>query len=299
MQVQKITDNIFIANFLDKKRSIVNDAPQTVTITCIALPDQLIFVDCGVYSKAIMEFRKQMEEHFQRKTSYLLLTHIHWDHILAMKVFKDVDVVIAKRGITGLKRSYSGYLSTKERKERAKDYREEDSEIAEDIENADLFIPNITVKDELEIGEEERKIIFKVIGNHTAESAIVLIPGEKIMCTGDNLLVTYPQLTRTSYDTPEMYKTWENMDIDLFIPGHGNPVKKDYIQSVRLYYDSLISFLKTKIKQKISISKILKDEDLPKYFDIGSTNWSFSCRPEGNWLENEITRWHRFLKKKQ
>jgi len=298
MQVQQITENVFIANFLDKKRSKINDAPQTITITCIALPNQLIFVDCGVYTKAIMEFRKQMEEYFQRKTSHLLLTHIHWDHILAMKAFKDVDVVIAKKGITGLKRSYSGYLNPTQRKDRANIYKKEDPEIAKDIEKAELFIPNITVKDELEIGEEDQKIIFKVIGNHTAESACVLIPSEKIMCTGDNLITTYPQLISSSFDTVEMYKSWEDMDVELFIPGHGNPVKKDYVKSIRQYYESLIDFLKIKIEQKTSVRKILKDEKLPKYFAIGSDDWSYGCRPDDNWIETEITRWHRFLKKK-
>ena len=297
MQVQKITENVFIANFLDKKRSEINDAPQTITVTCIALPNQLIFVDCGVYTKAIMEFRKQMEEHFQRKTSHLLLTHIHWDHILAMKAFKDVDVVVAKKGISGLKRSYSGYLNPTERKDRANIYRKEDPEVAKDIETAELFIPNITVKDELEIGEEDQKIVFKVIGNHTADSAVVLFPSEKIMCTGDNLITTYPQLIRSSFETVEMYKSWEDMDIESFIPGHGNPVKKDYVKSIRKYYESLIDFLKTKIKQKTSIRKILKDEDLPKYFAISSTDWSYACRPDDNWLENDIASWYRFLKK--
>ena len=297
MQVQKITENVFIANFLDMKRSEINDAPQTITVTCIALPNQLIFVDCGVYTKKVIEFRKQMEEHFQRKTSHLLLTHIHWDHILSMKAFKDVDVVVAKKGIPGLKRSYSGYLNLRERKDRANIYQKEDPEVAEDIENAELFIPNTTVKDELEIGEEDQKIIFKVIGNHTAESAIVLIPSEKIMCTGDNLVVTYPQLIRSSFKTIDMYKSWEDMDIELFIPGHGNPVKKEYVISVRKYYESLVDFLKVKIKEKTSIRKILKDKNLPRYFAIGSDDWSFACRPEDNWLESGITSWHRFLKK--
>ena len=298
MKIQEINKNIFIANSLDKKRSKENDAPQTATITCIALPNQLIFVDCGVYTQAVKDFRKEMEDHFQKKTSHLLLTHIHWDHILAMEAFQDVEIVLGKKGISGLKKSYTGYLNPEERKKRADKYREEnDLELAEDIENAQLFLPTITVKDEFIIEDGDIQVIYKIIGNHTAESAYVYVPSEKILCTGDNLLTTYPQLTRSSPDTIEMYKSWLDMDVDLFIPGHGYPVKIDYIQSLISYYESLIAFLKIKINEKTSLSKILKDENLPKYFAEDYSDWVASCRSGGNWLEDEVGRWYRFLKK--
>jgi glyoxylase-like metal-dependent hydrolase (beta-lactamase superfamily II) len=300
MQIQEITKNVFVANSLDKRRSRVNDAPQTANITCIALPNQLIFVDSGVYTQALKNFRKHMEEHFQRKTSHLLLTHIHWDHILSMEVFQDVDIVIAKKGIRGLKNSYRGYLSPEKRKERADEYRKEnDSELADDIEKANLFIPNAHFKEEYTITDEGKEIIFKVIGNHTVESAYVLIPSEKIMCTGDNLLTLYPQLNRNSIESIEMYKSWLGLEVDLFIPGHGSPVKIDYIQSLISYYESLISFLKLKIKDGVSLSKILKDNNLPKYFAQGTKDWVFSCKFGDNWLETEIGGWFRYLKKKK
>jgi glyoxylase-like metal-dependent hydrolase (beta-lactamase superfamily II) len=298
MQIQEITKNVFVANSLDKERSKNNDAAQTVNIVCIALPNQLVFVDSGVYNQALKNFRKQMEDHFQRKASHLLLTHIHWDHILSMEVFQDVDIVIAKKAIRGLKASYKGYLSPEERKERAIKYKEEnDLELAEDIENANLFIPNVTVKDELVINDEGMKLIFKVIGNHTADSAYIHIPSEKILCTGDNLLTIYPQLNRNSFDTIKMYKSWLDLDIDLFIPGHGVPVKKDYIRSLISYYESLIAFLKMKIQESVSLNKILEDPNLPRYFGQDMPDWASSCRSGDDWLEAEIGGWFRFLKK--
>ncbi len=299
MRIQEVTDNIVVANFLDKTRSKYNDAPQTATITCISLPDGLVFVDCGVYTKAIAQFREEMEQRFQKKTSHLLLTHSHWDHILAMKAFKDVDVVISKKGITALRRAYKGYLSQKERIERAISYKDEDAELAEDIENAELFLPTITVKEELRIGSEKHQIIFKVIGNHTSDSAIVHIPSEKTLCTGDNLIATYPQLIRSSHDTIEMYREWEKMDVDHFIAGHGDPVKKEYVRNLRLYYENLVAFLQDQIKQKVGIKRTLDHPDLPKYFAVDYPEWSYACRPNANWLENDIKSWYNFLRKKK
>ncbi len=297
MRIQEITDNIVVASFLDKPRSKFNDAPQTLTITCISLPDELVFVDCGVYAKAITKFREEMEKRFQRKTSHLLLTHAHWDHILAMKAFKDIDIVIAKKGIPALKRAYKGYLSYKERIERANNYREEDTEIADDIENSELFLPNVRVKDEQIIGSEEHKIIYKVIGIHTSESAYVHIPSEKTLCAGDNLLVSYPQLIEASYDSLEMYREWEKMDIEHFIPGHGIPVKKDYVRKVRKYYEILVTFLKNQITQNATVSDVLKNIKLPKYFAVDQPDWRYSCKPNDNWLEYDIRQWFNFLEK--
>ena len=299
MQINKVTDNIIVASFLDRTRSKYNDAPQTINVTCIALPDELVFVDCGVYTKAIAKFREEMEERFQRKTSHLLLTHNHWDHIIAMAAFKDVDIVITKKGIPSLKDAYKGYLSQKERVIRAEKYRTEDAEIAENIETADLFLPNITVKEELIIGSGENKIIFRIVGNHSTDSAIVHIPSEKTLCAGDNLLVCYPQLIFPSFKVVEMYKEWEKMDIDNFIPGHGQTVKKNYVKNVRLYYENLNAFLKEQIAKKMKLEDILVNPDLPQYFAIDTKDWSYACRPEANWLEDDIYNWYNFLSKKQ
>ncbi|MCG3221508.1 MAG: MBL fold metallo-hydrolase [Candidatus Heimdallarchaeota archaeon] len=299
MRIQEITDNIVVASFLDKTRSKINDAPQTANITCISLPEQLIFVDCGVYTKVIAQFRKEMEDRFQRKTSHLLLTHTHWDHILSMKAFKDVDIVLAKKGIPTLKRNYKGYLSYKERIESANNYRKEDSEIADDIENSELFLPNIRVKDELIIGSEEQLIIYKIIGIHTSESAYVHIPSEKTLCTGDNLLTCYPQLIKASYDSLEMFREWEKMDVEHFIPGHGILVKTDYVRNVRLYYENLVNFLKNQISQNATISDVLKNTELPRYFAVDHSDWRYSCKPNDNWLEGDIRHWYKFLETEQ
>ena len=295
MRIQEISNNIVIASFLDKPRSQYNDAPQTTTITCISLPDELVFVDCGVYTGAITKFREEMEKRFQRRTSYLLLTHTHWDHILAMEAFKDVDIVVAKKGIPSLKSAYKGYLSQKERVIRANNYRNEDVEIAEDIEKSELFMPNITVKNELIIGSGEKEIVFKIVGNHSADSAIVHIPSEKTLCTGDNLLACYPQLVNASYETVEMFREWEKMDVDHFIAGHGLPVKKDFVKKVRLYYENLIAFLKEQISKNSKFEDIKDNPSLPNYFAVNRPNWTYACRPKTNWLEDDIKRWYNFL----
>ncbi|MFX0030480.1 MAG: MBL fold metallo-hydrolase, partial [Candidatus Hermodarchaeota archaeon] len=98
----EVSDNL-ISLVYSKPLSHVIDASETVSITCIALPTELIFVDCGCYPEVVRKFRLDMETKFQRKTSHLLLTHTHWDHVIAMDEFRDVHIVCSKAGLQGIK----------------------------------------------------------------------------------------------------------------------------------------------------------------------------------------------------
>ncbi|MFX1490209.1 MAG: hypothetical protein ACFFBI_13745 [Promethearchaeota archaeon] len=55
----------------------MNDAPQTVPTTCIALPNKFIFIDCGVNPDLASNFREDMEKKYQKNVriySSLILT---------------------------------------------------------------------------------------------------------------------------------------------------------------------------------------------------------------------------------
>ena len=49
--------------------------PQGSNIVCLALEDELIFVDAGLNTIVASDFRKQMEKKYERKASTLLITH--------------------------------------------------------------------------------------------------------------------------------------------------------------------------------------------------------------------------------
>lgn len=295
----EVTENVVVANATNRKISKINNAAQTIVISCLALPDSLVFVDCGVYLDFAEKFRKDMEKKFQRKTSHLILTHTHWDHILAMKIFKDVDIVVSKKSLASLKKNLKGYMSPEELLEYAEQYAAEDSVLTNDIRNADLFLPSVSVKDEFRINSGEHEILFKVIGNHTAGSAHVYYPQEKTLCAGDNILECYPQLLNSNWKTMDLLHSWEEMDIEHVIPGHGKPVTKEYITNILFYYDKLIAFLKEQIRHNTSLKNVLKHPELPEYFGTTQTDWHHACRPEANWLITGIEGWYKFLKKQE
>jgi len=177
---------------------------QTATMTCMVLPHELVFVDCGIIPEIASKFRSDMEERFQKDTSHLLLTHVHWDHIFGMEAFEDVRIVASTVGITYLKKNLKGMFSKERREKTAKRRFSNRKEIAECIKNAKLFLPHIGVKEELRIGPKE-EVIFKVIGGHSKDSACVYAPEERVLCTGDNLLTYYAQLPGNPRKTLEIF----------------------------------------------------------------------------------------------
>lgn len=257
LEYNQITSNVVTTapKTIDEFMGI--DPSETVTLTCINLPEALIIVDCGADTKKAKTFRNEMEQHFKRKISHLLLTHSHWDHSDALKVFQDTTtVVISKRGAAKIKA---------------------------DIKVAETF----------EIGSKENEILFQVSGGHSPDSAYVYYSSDQVLCAGDNLLSSYAQVFSNGKVVLDLYRCWESLDVKYIIPGHGFVVDKDYLINVRTYFDELIEVLKELKSQGLTISQVLKHADLPEYCYRDHSKWEEGGRRHTGWLNSGIKYWYR------
>jgi len=291
----ELTKNV-ISMVPSKPMSKINDASETVPTTCIALPKELVFVDCGAYPDLVRKFRLDMESKFQRKTSNLIFTHTHWDHVIAMEVFKDVNVVASEMGIQGIK-ILINRINEKGLEECKKDF-DVQKDLAEIIINTKLFVPNIKVKDDFRIKSGETELIFQVIGGHSIDSAHIYVPKEQILCAGDNLIECYAQLLGNPDESLKIFRNWESLEISKIIPGHGKIVGKEYITKARKYYEDLIFVLEEFSTQKLTIKEVLNHPDLPEYFGKNQSNWMEGIRPNSNWIDNVVRSWYRYIKQK-
>lgn len=282
-------------NVVTTASSIHSTAPiHTIAMTCFALPDELIFVDCGAIPRVASKFRSAMEKRFQLNTSHLLLTHTHWDHIFAMEAFEDVTVVSSKVGIQYLKRNLKGAYSKEKREKMAERRFSDDRDTADCIRNARLFLPHTGVKEELVIGSE-KQVIFRVVGGHSKDSACIYSPAEQILCTGDNLLTCYAQLPGKPDETLEIFNCWETLNINKVIPGHGPVVGKEYIEKVRMYFEALISALRVLKAQDLPVKEVLHHPSLPVYFGRKQPEWIEGGKYHTKWLEMNTKYWYKWL----
>ncbi|MHA2181245.1 MAG: MBL fold metallo-hydrolase [Promethearchaeota archaeon] len=292
----QVSDNVFVMPSSRNSNPLKN-ASQTVTSTCIALPNGLIFVDCSPYPDMSLKFRLDMEEKFGRKTSHLLLTHTHWDHILSMEVFNDVDIVSSEAGVNELN-NFLDVLNNSEEDKWSKLFLIEEQEIIDIFKTVKLSPPNIVVKKELRIGKEPYELFFHVLGGHSNDSASIYFPFEKVLCAGDNLIECFAQLPGIPSDTLEIYRYWESLDIEKIVPGHGNIVDNNYLVKIRNYFENLVSVLEILIDQRIPRKKITNHPSLPKYFAESQPGWTESSNSDMKWIEMTIKSWYRHLKRK-
>ena len=298
MIIEELSENVVIAFAPQERRDKINTAPFTIPIGCIVLDEGLVFVDCGIFLDTAKKFREMMEKKFSKKTTHLLLTHSHWDHIFAMDAFSDIDIVIGKPGIQTIKRQLKdGFLSDEGRKKFAETRYKDNKSMNELIVSATIFPPKISVKDELTIGKKENQITFKVIRGHSRDSSYIYYNKDKILFTGDNLLECYPQLPGLPNETLKILTHWLALDLVKVVPGHGKVIDKKFILQLKNYYEKLIAFLQKAKEEKLSTKQVLQHTQLPIYPAETRENFEYACRPDDNWLEMVTKSWFNYIMK--
>ncbi|MBK5113348.1 MAG: MBL fold metallo-hydrolase [Candidatus Heimdallarchaeota archaeon] len=224
---------------------------------CIALENELFFIDTGLNTSRAVKFRKAMESKFNRKTSTLILTHGHIDHLLAMDAYSDLQVVAAEIGKERFERLAKIEL-TEEVIENMSMYFPGFRESAGD---AKPFLPTKWVEDKTVFGDNQ-EIIFNIVGGHSScSSSIEFIP-EGILITGDLMQVdVYPYFGEPDNDLVKWInalKTWEEGDYKAVLPGHGKAVDLPYLSNVRAFFEQMQATTKELKKKDLPVEEVLK-----------------------------------------
>ena len=288
-----VSDNVVVM-YPPKHENLICTANQTVPITCVALPDSLVFIDCGIYADLVKKFQLDMEKKFNQKTSHLFLTHSHFDHVFALEVFADASIVISESGIREIE-MLMNRMKGKGAEEWMKYYKG-DKEDADILANLNPILPNVGIKDKYTIKSDDVELIFEVIGGHSHDSSFIYIPRYRTLCAGDNLVECYHPRPGIPDDALRILQYWESLDIDKVVPGHGKVVSREYITKLRMYYEDLISALKKLIAQNLTLKKIYNNPSIPEYFGRENKNWMPGAWSDSNWIYETIRIWYKHLK---
>ena len=58
-------------------------------------------------------------------------------------------------------------------------------------------------------------------------------------------------------------KTWENMDINAVLPGHGRKVEKSYLTNVRIFFEEMLSVVKQLKANNVPLEEVAYHEKIP------------------------------------
>ncbi len=296
-------------------RIIIQENKYDANLICIEMDDSLIFVDTSRRYDVAREFRREMEQRFKKKASYLLITHYHFDHYGGISAFKDIEIIAAENNYNQFFVDIHYHLTKDKREtlvEKWKNQAEkEDTEIPESrkihwkyFSCAELYPPTKPIEKEFQIGREGEKVIFRVTGGHSKCSAYVYIPSEKTAIIGDNIAIDPKRGERgalgysmqfyrlgLNQQTLDILKKIEQLPIETIIPGHGPAVSLNYVSEVRTYFESLFEVMKFLYKKEKQSEEIAITEQLQEFYDEQLENWESIIKQQYNTIvQEEIER---------
>jgi len=228
-------------------------------IYCIALSDELVFIDSGMLNGYTFKFRESMEVYYGKEASTLFITHAHIDHILAMNAFSDCEIVAAEDA----RPRFDTHMETDFNEERLNRMEGVFPQIKEGVREGGFLEPTKWVESRY----RHKGLVFNVHGGHSACSSSVYIPDEKCVALGDLV-----QAERQPYfgepDTNitlwiETLEAWERSDITSVLPGHGPSVTRGYLGGVSDYFRNLREALRLLKTNNIPEEGVHLNESLP------------------------------------
>ncbi|HZY79862.1 MAG TPA: MBL fold metallo-hydrolase [Cyclobacteriaceae bacterium] len=271
-EVAKIYTDVYIL-----KPTISDYRWVTANIIVVVNENDVLVVDSGLLPEAATEAIKEIRKITPKPVRYLVNTHWHGDHWQGnesfKKAFPGIDIIATEQTRLALQENglvwvnklypkhYGAFVDTYEKAITDKNLYGEplsDKQVADlKIAIADVrrdvdgikkivpVLPNVTFSERMVISDKKREIQILYFGvANTGGDAIVFLPGEKILITGD--LVVHPSPYESGMFSPEwldVMKKMNALDYTTLLPGHGE------VQHDKAYVDFLIAFFGEIISQ--------------------------------------------------
>ncbi len=240
----------------------------SVNAGAIALDDFIIIIDTLVYPWQGKKLREHVETKFGLPVKYLFITHFHGDHHYGSVAFKDVEIFGSNAMIERMKRRMiEGW-----KKEDFDKWKEEDPQFADYIDEIEITLPSVGFDKMRTITNNDLDVEFYHSGGHCAGESYAYFPDEKVLFTGDDLATKqWPYIFESCGDPERWIKTFEHMlelDVDVFVPGHGSTVGKEHIEEQL----GFLVALKDAVLEAVSDGKSPEDIKIPEFYKP-ATDW--------------------------
>ena len=227
--------------------------------------DDVVLVDSHVTPSKARDLIAAVKTLTTKPITALINSHYHFDHAHGNQEFSDIPIIghefthrklaTAPLDDPGYKRGVAQVLSAMsrlgERIESAEDHTERQQLEAEgellsahldDWDEIAPVPPNVTMNDRLTLHRGTREIQVLFLGRaHTGGDVVVYFPQDKVVFTGD-LALAGPSFLGDGYvdEWPETLENLKALDFDVFVPGHGAPIRDlRRIDLVQEYYQDL------------------------------------------------------------
>jgi glyoxylase-like metal-dependent hydrolase (beta-lactamase superfamily II) len=290
--LQMVAPNVYVA--LQPFSDRFNDSNSTIII----LDDGVLVVDTQTTLTATRAVLDQIREVTARPVRWVVNTHWHGDHVQGNQVYREafpgVQFIaqantrddMASRATVELSDSVAGLPMRIEKYRkmladgRTPDGRAltgDDRHLLEmristfsaqlpDLLKTHIVLPDVTFDSALSLYSGSREVRLSHYAGHTRGDAVVFLPKEKILITGDLL----DDLPFTGDGSPAaLVKTLheiDRMDFDIIIPGHGAIERsREHLHQVTQLFESIVSQVDAAVRAGLSVEDTKAKVNVEEY----------------------------------
>jgi hypothetical protein len=94
-------------------------------------------------------------------------------------------------------------------------------------------------------------------------------------------------------NTPDVFRQWEQLDVNHVIPGNGPVVDKSHLTQLREYYENVLAKLYELKKEGMKERHLLKRTDFPEYPGKNRMSWVEGSRYHTKVVTDTLRFWYR------
>ncbi|MBO0689190.1 MAG: MBL fold metallo-hydrolase [Candidatus Dormibacteraeota bacterium] len=197
----------------------------------VATDDGVVMIDTPQQPIDAVRWRERMLEHGPIRS--LINTEPHPDHILGNAYYPGVEVVAQSE----LQQRYEESIPTLTSPERLEALKRSDPDSVWLFGHASYppNPPTRTFTDELTIRTGRHTFHLVHLPGHTRPQTAVHVPEERVLFTGDNIFCRTKTFIQEAdpWDWLAALDWIERLDVDVIVPGHGEPCDRGYVAEQR------------------------------------------------------------------
>ncbi|MBN1613604.1 MAG: MBL fold metallo-hydrolase [Deltaproteobacteria bacterium] len=221
-------------------------------VGCVITEIGPILIDTPMLPEEADRLRKELFLLSDLDIAHIIYTHQHFDHVIGSAYLS--KRTIAHQGtLTGI-----GYLKNNLKKEINLFFPDLHEQRKDVFDHLEIVLPQITFTTELTLYIGDVTLQLSFTGGHSSASIIIYIPEERVLFMGDNLATgMLPVTANCRYGQwIDLLERVEQMDVETYIPGHGDVCGKETVRGVRLYFEAMRDRVRDCLNQGVPKEKV-------------------------------------------
>lgn len=280
----------------------------------IDLGDTTLVVDTFATIQAADDLRAAAEHLTGNPVSYVVNTHWHSDHTSGNQVFvptaqiiststtRDIMDTFSRSRLAGFQEKPEQLIQgineldekiqqeTDEKRKKEMEWENAtDREFVKMLPHLVHTLPTLTFNQQMTIYGSKRSVqLLTFGGGHTQSDAIVYIPEDKVVVTGDLVLSRHHPVLAYANPTEwlRILEQIEQLDVEVIVPGHGEVSSLHELREVRGYITDLVAA----VTEALQNNKSLDEVEVPER----ARDWYFIA-----YFKTNLTKVHAMLTKEK